>query len=238
MRPSHVAPLIAALVITVGMDVQMIAAQVPATAKVGIDHLIIGSDDLERGMAEFERRTGVRPVKGGVHPGRGTQNALASLGDGAYVEIMAPSHEPGTTIDARTRSPTLIPVGWALHTEDMASVVSSLRAAGLAVSAISPGARARPDGTRLEWQTAGVSGDGLEAAPFFIAWGRTTAHPSTESPTGCRLVRVAMTEPSPVPLQRFLDLSGVPVRVTAAPKSGMTMVLQCPAGTVTFETPR
>ncbi len=234
MRHRRFAALFVAFVCSVCVDAPRIGAQVPASAKVGIDHLIIGADDLERAMAEFEQRTGVRPVKGGVHPGRGTQNALASLGDGQYVEILAPSNEPGTQRDPRTAFATLTPVGWALHSDDLPSVVSALKAAGLAVGGISPGARARPDGRRLEWQTAAVSGAGLESAPFFISWGRNTPHPSGESPTGCRLVQVSMTEPSPEPLQRFLDLTGVQVRVTRAAKPGMSVVLQCPSGSVTF----
>lgn len=237
MRHLPVAPLVLAFVTALCMDAAGVGAQVPASAKVGVDHLILGVDDLARGMADFERRTGVRPVKGGVHPGRGTQNALVSLGDGQYVEIMAPSHEPGTPSDPRTRFSALTPVGWALHTEDLAGVVTALKTAGMDVSGITPGARARPDGRRLEWRTASVMGDGLHSAPFFIAWGQNTPHPSGESPTGCRLAHLAMAEPSPATLQRFLDLSGVRVRVTQAAKVGITVVLQCPAGAVTFGAP-
>jgi hypothetical protein len=58
---------------------------------VGIDHVILGINDLERGVREFESKTGVAPKRGGEHPGRGTQNALVSLGDGRYLEILAPA---------------------------------------------------------------------------------------------------------------------------------------------------
>ncbi|HSB20175.1 MAG TPA: VOC family protein [Anaeromyxobacteraceae bacterium] len=41
-----------------------------------LDHLIVGIDDLDRGIAEIERRTGARAVPGGSHPGRGTSWAV------------------------------------------------------------------------------------------------------------------------------------------------------------------
>ncbi|MBC7840880.1 MAG: VOC family protein [Gemmatimonadaceae bacterium] len=216
-------------VVTTRMD-----AQTARETGIGIDHLILGVNDLDRGMAEFAQRTGITPVKGGVHPGRGTQNALASLGDGSYVEILAPSHEGGTKPDARIAFPTLTPVGWALHSTDLARVVTNLRSAGFSVSEIRPGARARPDGVQLRWQTAEVSGAGLDAAPFFIAWGAGTPHPSTQSPTGCSFRSATLTEPDPAPLTKFLATTGVNVSVAKGDTPHMTIVLGCPAGDVTF----
>jgi hypothetical protein len=208
-------------------------AQPRAAAGVGIDHLILGVDDLERGMEEFARRTGVTPIKGGVHPGRGTQNALASLGNGQYVEILAPSNEAGTMAPSSTSHRTLTAVGWALHSNDLTSVVGVVRGAGFMVSEIRAGARSRPDGVKLSWQTATVGGTGLDAAPFFISWGAATPHPSTESPTGCRLASVALREPDPAPLQRFLATVKVVAGVTQG-ASQMTVVLMCPTGSVKF----
>ncbi len=209
-------------------------AQSAAMRGVGIDHLILGVDDLERGMTEFARRTGVTPIKGGVHPGKGTQNALVSLGDMRYIEILAPSREPGIAPDERTAFPTLTPVGWALHTRDLKPVVAAIRRAGFTASDIRPGARARPDGVRLTWQTAEVSDAGLEAAPFFIAWGAATPHPSTQSPAGCTLRSVTMTEPDPVPLTKFLATVGVTTPVRPGAARAMSFVLACPAGDVRF----
>ncbi len=214
--------------------VHALDAQAAAMKDVGIDHLILGVDDLDRGMAEFARRTGVTPIKGGVHPGKGTQNALVSLGDMRYIEILAPSREPGIAPDQRTAFPALTPVGWALHTRDLAAVVAALKSAGFAPSEIRPGARARPDGVRLTWQTAEVSGKGLEAAPFFIAWGASTPHPSTQSPAGCTLRSVTMTEANPAPLTRFLTTVGVAAPVRAGAARTMAVALACPKGDVRF----
>ena len=205
-----------------------------AMPAVGIDHLILGVDDLEKGMAEFAARTGVKPIKGGVHPGRGTQNALVSLGGGRYIEIMAPSREPGTPTDARTLPTSLTPVGWALHTSELPSVVGVLRGAAFMMSAIQPGARARPDGLKLTWQTAGVRGTGLEGAPFFIQWGAGTPHPSGDAPTGCTLDNVTLAEPDPAPLARFMRAVRVDAVVAKGAARKLTVTLACPTGKVTF----
>ena len=219
---------------TTPVDAQSRPATLADSAGVGIDHLILGVDDLDRGMAEFARRTGVTPVKGGVHPGRGTQNALASLSDGRYIEILAPSHEAGVASDPRTSSATLTPVGWALHTSELRAVIAHMRSAGFVASEIRPGARARPDGVMLRWQTAAVSGAGLDDAPFFISWDADTPHPSTQSPTGCRFGSAAMTEIDPAPLAKFLATVAVQVPVTRGTVPHMTIVLVCPKGSIAF----
>jgi Glyoxalase-like domain len=56
----------------------------------GLDHILLGVPDLDAGVTAFEQATGVTPLRGGKRPSRGTENALVSLGNGSYLEIIAP----------------------------------------------------------------------------------------------------------------------------------------------------
>src|SRR6516164_3280980 len=106
-----------------------------------LDHLLLGCSDLDQGIAFVEEHTGVKPATGGVHPGRGTRNALLSLGELHYLEVIAP--DPAQTAAPKVRadlpamlqhlsSPTL--VDWAVHTTDIAAVAERLRKAGIVFS--------------------------------------------------------------------------------------------------------
>src|ERR1044072_5891173 len=101
-----------------------------------IDHILLAIDDLDRGVKQFEESTGVKPIYGGKHP-RGTHNALVSLGDGTYVEIIAVQKgvTPPDDLTGLDQVHTLTPTGWAVSSEDSARLRSKLKAAGLAVTA-------------------------------------------------------------------------------------------------------
>src|SRR5215469_15273812 len=102
-----------------------------------LDHLLLGCSDLDQGIAFVESHTGVRPAIGGVHPGRGTRNALLSLGQLHYLEVIAPDPAQTATptmraelplILKRLASPTL--VACEVHTSDIVGVAHRLREAG------------------------------------------------------------------------------------------------------------
>src|SRR5262245_27047629 len=145
-----------------------------------IDHVILGVTDLAQGIREFEAMTGVPPRLGGRHPGRDTQNALATLGDGRYVEILAPADPAAGSTDRRVRLNyrNLTFPGWALQTRSIETAVARVRDAGVDISDPLPGSRRTPENTLLEWKTAVTRGRGLELAPFLIRWSPDTVHPS------------------------------------------------------------
>ena len=159
----------------------------PSTnAASAIDHVLLGCSDLEYGVAFVEEHTGVRPAAGGVHPGRGTRNAVAALGERVYLEVIAPDPaQPAVTPwltsslprIAAMREPKL--VGWAVRPTDIASLVQRLRAAGIAVDGPQAGSRTRRDSRVLRWKMARLVEDGGGVLPFFMG---STQHSCHEPP--------------------------------------------------------
>jgi len=202
---------------------------------VDIDHVILGVSDLDRGIREFESSTGVTPKRGGEHPGRGTQNALVTLGKGRYLEILAPasSQAPTAARESAVDHAQLTLVGWALSTRAMAVTVEQLRKAGFEVEGPMPGSRRAPDGALLAWQSASI--DQLGLTPFFIEWSKGTPHPSTTSPAGCSFIGIEVTHPSPQRLQSLFKAVGFSGTISTGQRAAMKVTLDCPRGRVEFK---
>ena len=208
--------------------------QAAARAGAGLDHLILGINSLENGMKLFAAMTGVVPVRGGVHPGAGTENALVSLGGGAYLELIAP--RPGVTPTSFAVIATLerlTPIGWALHTDSLSAVVELLRKSDSVLGPF-PGSRQTPDGKLLTWKTAHLATPGLESAPFLIEWGPGSVHPSSTSPGGCQLAKLTVAEPAPVRMIAFLQALGLNITVQTSPSQRLAFTLRCPRGDIAF----
>lgn len=198
--------------------------QPPMSAIAAVDHLIVGVADLEAGIGWFEQRTGIRPAIGGVHPGRGTRNALLGLGGRKYLELLSvdPAQDPSLRSGLLAfKEPRLI--GWAAAAASINDLSKRIRSSGLSAGAPRPGSRTRPDGSQLKWttltmETAFEQGE-IEPFPFFIEWDAASRHPAEDSPKGCELVSFEFEHPDPDALRRSFALTGIdaPVRSAAAP---------------------
>jgi hypothetical protein len=204
----------------------------PPKPAATLDHVILGIDDLARGVERFTAMTGVTPKIGGEHPGRGTHNALVSLGPGRYLEILAPTK--AGTMDPRVKHAELTFAGFALGTRDIADVVRRLRGAGLAAGDPAPGARRTPDGALLQWKTAAPTRAGLALAPFFIEWSAETVHPSTTSPPGCTMTILELEQPETAQLQKLFDAVGFTISLRTGKTPLARIELNCPKGRVQF----
>lgn len=197
-------------------------------ARLDVDHFVLAGPDLSQSREAFADRTGVVPAPGGPHAGMGTRNALASLGDGLYVELIVPDPETATERNLGGRlsalnEPTLF--AWALRSDDLATLARALVREGRSPSPVFEATRDQPDGPRLAWSLMGLPGLG-GAWPFFIDW-RDCAHPSRSAPSVGSLASFEATLP-------VSELERLPF----AAAKGVCLVEGPAALSLTIETPR
>src|SRR5215470_9029534 len=192
-----------------------------------LDHILLACGDLERGIAWVEERTGVKAAFGGVHPGRGTQNALLSLGERHYLEIIAPDPKqagltgPQSSVERLGLRGLAEPrlVTWAAHPGNVDELAEKLEKAGVAAEGPTPGSRKRPDGRVLQWRTVNLADDAGGLLPFFIEWGAESLHPSVDAPKGCAIEKFWVESPEPEELTKKFGLIGVDVQVSNGEES-------------------
>lgn len=199
---------------------------------LNIDHLLWAVPDLHAGMDFFEELTGVRPVEGGSHPGRGTRNALLSFGDGRYIELLGPdpAQDPATVSggfieDIQARSgPGLLT--FAMQCTDMDRLATAAAKASLPFQGPFDSSRAQPDGTEIHWRLSHTSGSpfGLYL-PFYIDW-LDTRHPSVTVPGGLALIDFEVVHPQAAELNAYYEALDVGVRVRRGDRPGMRALIQ------------
>ena len=201
-----------------------------------LDHILLGCSDLEHGIDFVERRAGVRAAFGGVHPGRGTQNALLSLGERRYLEIIAPDPKqnvPEQQDKYKTlKEPRLI--GWAAHPGDLEQFAVRVRNAGIAFEGPRPGSRRRPDGRGLNWKTLTLKDDRGGLLPFFIEWSADSIHPSADAPHGCTLRHFTAATPESEELADVAVRLQLDLEVSTFSEPALHATIAGPNGEFTF----
>lgn len=206
------------------------------------DHIVYAVPNLDEAIDHFEKLTGVRPIFGGQHPGRGSHNALLSLGGKVYLEIIAPDPNQPTPPTARSfaldrlREPKL--ATWAVGTEDIEAAAARSRAAGYDPGDIFDSARSRSDGLHMKWRLTrrpeAIHGDappGDWLIPFLIDWG-DTPHPAETSPQGCELVDVRGVHSRPQMVSDMAAALGIDLSVEKGEKAQLIATLDTPNGRV------
>lgn len=202
-----------------------------------LDHIMYGVRDLNAGMDEIEALTGIRPTFGGFHPGHGTCNAVLSLGDRQYLEIIAPDPEQGlggTLGEAliSQRGPGIR--SWAVAETELESVAARLGEFDIGTRILEMG-RTRDDGVQLNWQVLlPIEHQFGDALPFFIDW-RDSPHPSEDAPGGCTLTGFRVSVDDLDGYRRVMESLGIPVEVDQDNGGGtIVAILDASGGPVTL----
>jgi len=138
----------------------------------GVDHVMICVPDLEEGMAAYTRM-GFNVHPGGVHPGRGTHNAIAFferdylevLGLRDRAEYVAAAGPGGGLLEFLERGGGLRYI--AVQSDDLDADVAAMRRRGVDVTDPSEGGRRTPGGVELRWKASRL-GAANELPIFFI----------------------------------------------------------------------
>jgi glyoxalase-like protein len=148
------------------------AAQLFA-ADLRIDHVSVAARGLKTLQAALLRQ-GIASEYGGRHSNRATEMAITAFADGSYLELIAiqPDADP-TAVAAHDWAKQLQgdagPAAWAVRLDDINAERARLNRANIAVSAPEKSGRARPDGVRIEWETAQVGSESRGTFfPFLI----------------------------------------------------------------------
>ena len=200
-----------------------------------LDHLLLGTADLDQGIRLVREVTGLTPVMGGSHPGVGTRNALLSLGR-QYLEIIAPDPAQGNfsyrTDLRKLGEPRLI--SWAAQSRNIDAAALKTREAGMQVFGPSDGSRKKPDGKVLTWRVLGIKSSlgssTVDPVPFFIQWGDGVPHPSQDAVTDCRLDSLDFEHPEPEKLRRLFRKLGFDANVKRAAAVSLTASIRTPKG--------
>jgi hypothetical protein len=204
-----------------------------------LDHLVFAVSDLDAGRRWLRDATGVAPAIGGAHPGRGTHNALASVGS-AYVELIARDPEQP---DPDGPLPFGLDgfdgdglVAFAVRPDDGESIddiVGRARAGGYDPGQVLSMSRRRPDGFELNWRNTLPPAVAGGVVPFLIDWGSTDM-PSATAPGGLELTSFGMRHPEPDAIRAAHEAMGFAVDVGADESAGLFATLRGTAGTVSL----
>ena len=102
----------------------------------------------------------------------------------------------------------------------------------VALGAVTPGSRRRPDGVVLSWRYTDpntVVANGL--IPFFIDWG-TSPHPALTAARGASLVQLRAEHPDAVMVQKMIDQLGLELKVSTAVAPAIIATIDSPRGRV------
>ncbi|MEM9179384.1 MAG: VOC family protein [Pseudomonadota bacterium] len=204
-----------------------------------IDHFVWGTPDLAQGCEEMADLLGCTPLPGGQHPGMGTQNALLSLGEGVYLEIIAPSDDPGPEGSLGHRIGALATPGlitWALRAEALAEVAALSGTCDQDLTALGPmpTQRETPEGDLLSWELLFLAGHGFGGLlPFFIDW-QETIHPSRTAPITAQFASFDLASPNAIALNQTFETLGIEQLARSADTASLELELQTEDRTVTL----
>jgi len=184
-------------------------------SELKVDHVTVAGRDL-RAMQQALSAIGLPTENGGPHSNHATEMALLSFPDGSYLELIAiqPQADPAAVARHAWRKfleGNAGPCAWAVRPADINAEVERLHAAPPIKSG-----RRRPDGVKLEWETAQVGPGNGTFFPFLIhdftprdLRAYPSGKPLVTNLTGIAKVVLAVNDLEPA-IKKFQNAYGLP----------------------------
>ena len=210
-----------------------------------VDHVVLGINDLERGMDAVARMTGVKPRFDGNDPRLGTHSAVIALGEDSFLEIMAPDPKADpAAIVAETRPvfldrlaalEELTPFQWAIGTGNLDLSLRLARRAGNRPSNIMDGSRKLKWGRELDWNYGLVWRPVSAITPLFVQWKSDTKPPQTRARGNCQLTALKIQSRNYKAVHALIAATQVDAVPEGAEEDALTFTLSCGGKEVVFE---
>lgn len=135
----------------------------------GIDHIIIGVNDLEKATQTFEQNLGLIPSGGGRHPFGGTANRIIVIGD-TYLELISveeAAEAQQSMLDRLAKGDGYL--NFVLGSDDIEADSQAMMTRGVSVLGPNAGALNSAEGRSRGWQRTDVERPDLtQHYPFLI----------------------------------------------------------------------
>jgi hypothetical protein len=201
-----------------------------------IDHIVLGTSNLEKAMDAFEDETGVRPLMVVSHNGLGTKSARVAFQQCAFLEIIGPDAKQSATPLAKKLAALpddkLVPVHYAIRKSNSKDLKQTeWRDMGFTCDEVTMVATDK--GMPWKWDMFFLEGhDEGGLMPFFIHWG-DSHHAAGRLPIVGDLETVTVTTSNGQVQDLLEGIDGV--NVTSG-GSHFAVSFTCPDGKKTFST--
>ena len=207
-----------------------------------LDHIALGTADLQQGVSYLKNILGVEVPQGGKHPLMGTHNHVMRTGIHEFFELIAIDQEaptpsrtrwfslddPNTKAHIAERPRALC---WVVRTNDIDALVKK--------SSLDLGEAITVTRGDLKWRLTvpqdGSLGEG-GLIPAFIQWPEGMHPAESQQDLGVKIKKIILTHPKPAILQKQLDM--LEISYLADVQKGtrsLSFELQTPKGLVTID---
>jgi catechol 2,3-dioxygenase-like lactoylglutathione lyase family enzyme len=171
-----------------------------------LDHVVLGTSNLDQAIEDFEKLTGVRPLMVVSHNGCGTKSARVAFEQCAFVEFLGPDDkQPSTPLSEKLSNipeGAFVPVHYAVRNSNAEDLKSTWKGMGFEIDNVTMIAKDR--GMPWKWSLYFFEGhDDGGLIPFFADWG-DAHHAAGRLPIVGELESVVVRGPSDSKLHELL----------------------------------